>query len=70
MDWLLRRIARLGFRRALAGEHRAWIAIAIAAFVLRRARRPAEPVAFSTRLRAGDRYEVSLVDPRPPGAGS
>ena len=64
MDALLRRLARAGFRRGLAGEHRAWLLVAAAAYVLRRARRPSERTE-RIRLRAGDRYLVTLT----PGGG-
>jgi hypothetical protein len=65
MDALLRRLARAGLRRGLAGEHWAWLLIAGAAYVLRRARRPSERMA-RIRLRANDRYLVTLQ----PGGGS
>ena len=64
MDALLRRLARAGLRRGLAGEHRAWLLVAAAAYVLRRARRPSERTE-RIRLRAGDRYLVTLT----PGGG-
>ncbi len=62
MDYLLRRLARAGFRRGVAGEHWAWLALALTAFVLRRARRPVDD-AVSLRIRRGERYVVSLSDP-------
>ena len=64
MDALLRRLARAGFRRGLAGEHWAWLLLAGAAYVLRRARRPSQRAA-RIRLRGGDRYLVTLT----PGGG-
>ena len=62
MDRLLRRLSRSGFRRGMAGEHWAWFALALAAFALRRARRPSEDVT-TLELRAGERYVVTLSDP-------
>lgn len=62
MDRLLRRLGRTGLRRGLRGEHWAWFALALAAFVLRRARRPDDD-AVSLSVRPGERYEVLLTDP-------
>jgi hypothetical protein len=66
VDRLLRRLARTGARRALAGGHWGWLVLAAAAFVLRRARRAGEPVALSMPLRTGDRLLVTLTDPGAP----
>jgi MYXO-CTERM domain-containing protein len=63
VDSLLRRIARSGFRRVMGGEHWAWGALALAAFVLRRARRPVDDT-VSVRVRRGERYVVSLTGPQ------
>lgn len=60
VDALLRRATRSGFRRGLAGEHWAWLVIAVAAYALRRARRTEESAA-RLRLRPGDRYLVTLL---------
>jgi hypothetical protein len=65
VDYLLRRLVRTGFRRGLAGGHWAWLALALAAFVLRRARRPYDD-AVSLPIRRGERYVVSLSDPGAP----
>lgn len=59
IDALLRRLVRGGFRRGVAGEHWAWLLVAGAAYVLQRARRP-DARTERIRLRAGDRYLVSL----------
>jgi hypothetical protein len=64
LDSLLRRVARSGLRRGLAGEHWAWLVIAAAAFVLRRARRPDTRVE-RIKLEPGDRYLVTVQ----PGGG-
>lgn len=60
VDGLLRRVARSGLRRGLAGEGWAWIALAGAAFLVRRARRPADATA-TIDLAPGDRYLVTLL---------
>lgn len=62
VDALLRRLSRIGLRRALAGEHWAWAVLAVAAFVLRRSRRPVDD-AVSLRVRPGERYVVTLTAP-------
>lgn len=63
MDLLLRRLARTGLRQTLAGGGWAWLALAAAAYGLRRARRPVDD-AVSVRVRPGERLLVSL---QPPG---
>jgi hypothetical protein len=68
MDWLLGRLSRLGLRRGLGGEHAAWLVIALAALVLRRARRPGPPVTLSLPIKTGDRLLVTLVDPSAPSS--
>jgi hypothetical protein len=68
VDYLLRRLSRSGFRRGLAGEHWAWLALALAAFVLRRARRPIDDT-ISLPLRRGQRYVVTLTDRGADGTG-
>ncbi len=60
MNYLLRRLSQTGLRRTLAGGHWAWLALALAAFVLRRARRPLADVRM-LRIRPGERYVVGLV---------
>ena len=62
MDALLRRLARTGFRRAVAGEHWAWWVIAGAAFVLRRARQRDVPTT-TINLRHGERWVVQVLRP-------
>jgi len=67
MDFLLRRLARTGLRQTMAGGSWAWLGVALAAYLLRRARRPADR-AVSVRVNAGDRLLVSLQTPRQEGA--
>lgn len=62
MDTILRRLARAGFRRGMEGQHWAWFALALAAFVLRRARRVTDDVT-TLELRPGETYVVTLADP-------
>lgn len=63
MNALLKRLSRAGLRRGLAGEHWAWLVLAGAAYVLRRARRPERSVA-TLALEPGQRYLVRLVSPQ------
>lgn len=69
LDRLLRRLARSGLRRGLAGEGWAWIALAGAAFLVRRARRP-DDATTRIDLTPGDRYLVALVPRGASGEGS
>ncbi len=62
IDALLRRVGRAGLRRGVSGEHWAWLAIALAAFVLRRARRPVDD-SVVLPIRAGESYQIHLADP-------
>lgn len=66
IDALLRRLTRTGFRRGMGGDHWAWFVVAGAAYLLRRARQPDEPVARLdlADLEPGQHYEVRLVGPR------
>jgi MYXO-CTERM domain-containing protein len=47
----------------MAGEHWAWLVLALAAFVLRRARRKEDESILSVPIRPGERYLVSLSEP-------
>jgi len=47
----------------MEGDHWAWFALAVAAFVLRRARRRPGAVILSAPMEVGDRYVVTLLDP-------
>ena len=68
IDTLLRRLARAGVRRALPGDHWAWLVLAGSAYVARRARRRAD-VVTKLSLTPGERYLVS-VQPSSRRAGS
>lgn len=59
IDSLLRRAARSGLRRGLSGEHWAWFAVALAAYLARRVRRPGADTT-TVDLRGGARYLVTL----------
>lgn len=61
IDALLALVARKGFRRGMGGDW-AWLALAGAAYVLRRARRRDDPSTTLT-LHPGDRYLVSVHQP-------
>jgi MYXO-CTERM domain-containing protein len=60
VNYLLRRLSQNGLRRTLAGGHWAWAALALAAYALRRARRPVADVRM-LRIRPGERFVVGLV---------
>lgn len=62
MDALLKRLSRAGLRRGLTGEHWAWLVLAGAAYLLRRARRPEEAVT-TLAVAPGERYLVRLLPP-------
>lgn len=63
MDGLLRRLARAGLRRGMAGEHWSWLVLALAAFALRRARQPERARVVSLPVRPGERYLVTTSEP-------
>jgi hypothetical protein len=65
VDVVLRRLARSGLRRGLAGEHWAWLAIAGAAYVLRRARQR-DDLVTAIDLQPGEGYLLSLQGPTDP----
>ncbi|MGH9088883.1 MAG: hypothetical protein ACRDYZ_12375 [Acidimicrobiales bacterium] len=62
MDGLLKRLSRTAFRRGLAGEHWAWLVLAGATYLIRRARR-SEGAATTLALEPEQRYLVRLVTP-------
>jgi len=63
VDRILRRLTRSGLQHGLGREHWGWLLLALAALVLRRARRTGDPVALSLPIRSGDRFTVTLSDP-------
>ncbi len=64
MDYLLRRLVKVGTRRGMRGEHWAWFALAAGAYVLQRARRKGDPVVYSERVSAGERLLVTIRSPK------
>lgn len=61
LDSLLRRLTNAGTRRGLAGSN-VWLAVAIVAVgarAIRRIGRPASDVLYRTRIRPGDRFEIT-----------
>ena len=65
MDWLLRNLVSRALRRGRAGE-RIWLAVALAAWLVRRARNAKPEVVWEGRVDPGQRLVVTTVDP---GAG-
>ena len=63
MDALLRRLARSSLRRGMAGEHWGWLALALAAWVLRRARRSGPEQVVSLSVHPGERYLLTVSEP-------
>ncbi|GIU89236.1 MAG: hypothetical protein KatS3mg010_0335 [Acidimicrobiia bacterium] len=64
-EHLLRRATILGARRGLGGSN-AWMVVAILAVgarVLRRLANPEPEVLYRTRIRPGDRFEISAREP-------
>lgn len=64
-EYLLRRATILGTRRGLGGSN-AWLVVAILAVgarVLRRLANPEPEVLYRTRIRPGDRFEISAREP-------
>ncbi|MGH8981263.1 MAG: hypothetical protein ACRDWE_09625, partial [Acidimicrobiales bacterium] len=59
IDSLLRRLAKSGLRRAMAGEHWAWFLLAGGAYLLRRVRQ-SDDKAAKIHLRSGDRYVIEV----------
>lgn len=65
LDHLLRRATIVGTRRGLGGSN-AWMIVAILAVgarVLRRLANPGSEVLYRTRIRPGDRFEISAREP-------
>ena len=64
VDLVLRRLSREGLPRFLAGDSFTWVVIALVAYMLRRSRQAGSPVVSSVELQAGERYLVTLTDPK------
>lgn len=71
MDYLLWRTARSALRRARAGEHWAWWIVALALFGVHRLRgRRRDEERRTLTVSPGDRFSLSVVDPRAAADGS
>jgi hypothetical protein len=66
MDRLLRSLARTGFTRGLRGDNPVWLVLAVAVWLIRRARRSRPDVVFSGVLVPGERMIISAHDPGSP----
>ncbi|GIU87754.1 MAG: hypothetical protein KatS3mg009_2269 [Acidimicrobiia bacterium] len=61
LDYVLRRLTNLGARRGSAGSN-VWLAVAVVAVgarAIRRISHPASDVLYRTRIRPGDRFEIT-----------
>jgi len=65
VDSLARRAARRGLRRALAEGSAAWLAVAVAAWIVRLLSRQDRPKVVRAEIRLGERLLVSHVPPPP-----
>jgi hypothetical protein len=63
MDLILSVLSRWSFRRTLSGRGWYWLALAGAAFVMRRARQPRADDRVTIPLRRGDRFLMTPYDP-------
>lgn len=63
MDRLLRSLMRSGFSRGLRGDNPAWLVLAVALWLVRRARRSRSELVYSGVLAPGERLVISAVDP-------
>lgn len=64
VDLVLRRISREGLPRFLAGDSWAWVVVAGVAFLMLRSRQRGNPVVSTVDLVPGERYLVTLTDPK------
>jgi len=67
MDRVLRLLVSRAARRGLAGEP-VWLAVAAAAWLVRRTRARGAPVVWRGKVGPGERLEIVTIDPRAPGA--
>jgi len=65
VDRLLRTLVTRAWRRGVAGEP-IWLAVAVAAWMVRRSRSRGPEVVWKGRVDAGQRLLISTVDPRAP----
>jgi hypothetical protein len=63
VDRILRSLVSRATQRGLRGEP-VWLAVAAAAWLVRRARARGAPVVWSGRLVPGDRIQITAIDPR------
>lgn len=71
MDRLLRTLGTRALRRGLGGEP-VWLAVAVAAWLVRRGRRAEPKVVWHGRISPGQRLVLTAFDPPgppPPGPG-
>ena len=67
MDRILAALLQWARRRGLAGEP-VWLAVAVAAWLVRRSLHQAPPM-LTERLEPGDQLTVTTMDPRDTGPG-
>ena len=64
MIGLLRRLARLGFRKGMGGGGRAWLALGIVSwFAARSKEKDKEPPAYCEVLRPGESIAIRVYEP-------
>ena len=66
MDRLLRSLVTRALRRGVAGEP-IWLAVALGAWMVRRARRSKSELVWQGRVEPGQRLVVTTIDPAAPG---
>jgi hypothetical protein len=65
METLLRSLFRISLRRGFGGD-RAWLLLALGAYVLRRVARSDDKVVLSMPINAGEQFAITLTDPDAP----
>ena len=68
MDRLLRALMTWAAKRGRGGEP-VWLAVAAAAWLVRRARNRRDAVVWSGRVRPGERLEIAVADRGPGRSG-